>query len=318
MLLGIDIGGTTIKAGSITPEGKLFGTCTIATPKEMETAATQSVADALYAFVSEQDGGADSLDAIGIAVPGIVDADNTVHMTPNVKIDLPLLMDALQKRFPQAYIAALNDANAAALGEQKCGAGDKSPHMVFITLGTGVGGGIIVDDQLVIGRCGGAGEIGHITVEPGGHACGCGRQGCLELYCSSRGLVRLYKEAYEEAAATAKAEALQFQHDAEAKPVFDAARFGDPIAQKAIHVMSGYLASSLATIACILACHSFVIGGGLSGGFDLFRDDLIAQYKALALPAQADIIIRQAELGNKAGMLGAAFYALEKHCAYKK
>lgn len=309
MLLGIDIGGTTIKVGLILPSGKLLARETVDTPKKISLAEAHTLASNLLSFVGKDE--ANHIEAVGITIPGIVNAANTVRMAPNVNIDLPLLLRTLQSSFPLASLAVINDANAAALGEQKFGAGDGANHMVFITLGTGVGGGIIVDGNLVTGRCGGTGEIGHITVNEEGDTCGCGRQGCLELYCSSRGVVNLYKRAYETVADSATAP-LVFKHGAEAKPVFDAARAGDAVAKTALENMTRYLASALATMACILDCEAFVIGGGLAAGFDLLEPTLISNYQSMALPAQADIPIRKAQLGNDAGMFGAAIYALEK------
>lgn len=312
MLLGIDIGGTTIKVGLILPSGKILARETIDTPKDISPKNARDIAETIQTLVDEK--GANQIEAIGITVPGIVDAQNNVRMAPNVNLNLPALLQALQINFPLAVLAVLNDANAAALGEQKFGAGEHTNHMVFITLGTGVGGGIIVDGNLVLGRCGATGEIGHITVDEDGESCGCGRQGCLELYCSSRGVVKLYKKAYEEAADSTD-KALTFQHDAEAKPVFDAARAGDAVATAALEDMTRYLASALATMACILDCEAFVIGGGLSASFDLLEPSLTAHYQSMTLPAQVDTPIRKAQLGNDAGMLGAAIYALEKTLA---
>ncbi len=309
MLLGIDIGGTTIKVGLILPTGKLLARETIDTPKDISPQKARVLADTIQAFVGK--GEVKHIEAIGITVPGIVDARDNVRMAPNVNLDLPALLQELQRNFPLATLAVLNDANAAALGEQKFGAGDGANHMIFITLGTGVGGGVIVDGNLVLGRCGATGEIGHITVDENGKPCGCGRRGCLELYCSSRGVVDLYKKAYK-GDINSTAAPLVFEHDAEAKPVFDAAREGNEAAKIALDNTTRYLASALATMACVLDCDAFVIGGGLSASFDLLEPTLVAHYQSMALPAQADISIRKAQLGNDAGMLGAAVYALEK------
>lgn len=309
MLLGIDIGGTTIKVGLILPTGKLLARETIDTPKDISPQKARVLASTILNLVGEDE--VNHIEAIGITVPGIVDDENNVRMAPNVDLNLPALLQELHSNFPLATLAVLNDANAAALGEQKFGAGGGTHHMVFITLGTGVGGGIIVDGNLVLGRCGATGEIGHITVDENGKSCGCGRRGCLELYCSSRGIVDLYKKAYE-GNANSTSDPLVFKHDAEAKPVFDAAREGNEAAKIALDNMARYLASALATMACVLDCDAFVIGGGLSASFDLLEPTLIAHYQSMALPAQADISIRKAQLGNDAGMLGAAVYALEK------
>lgn len=199
----------------------------------------------------------------------------------------------------------VNDANAAALGEMWKGAGEGARNLVFVTLGTGVGGGMVFDGAVAVGRSGGAGEIGHIVVEPGGRQCNCGQQGCLEMYTSSRGLVYLYRAACE----AAGEDPVPLEHDAHALPIFDAARTGDPVAQAAISQYSGYLGRALGMLACALDPEAFVIGGGISAAFDLFGPELLEAYRAATLPTCADTPIVEATMGNLAGMVGAACHA---------
>lgn len=304
MYLGIDIGGTTIKFGLVDDTGTIHFQSSIVTTKlDSKTAAAQAAQDMHELLPHDPQ----QPQAIGVAVPGSVDAYGALTMAPNIALDLNLLIQALEREFAPASTFVINDANAAALGELWVGAAASVQDYVFVTLGTGVGGGIVYNGEILIGYQGGAGEIGHITVEPKGHRCGCGRDGCLEMYASARGLVLLYLDE----AKNTQDPPVKLEHPAHAKPIFDAARMGNKSAQRAIGHLSDYLAQALSQITCVVAPECFVIGGGMSAAYDLFAPSLVAYYKRYTLPAAKNTPIKQAQLGNDAGLLGAAYFALQ-------
>jgi glucokinase len=307
LLVGIDVGGTSIKMGLITQAGQIVESTSVRTEHLEDSEACCSVASALVEMICGHGSQPSDVAGIGLAVPGVVRADGTLAMAANISLDLASLISAMREAFPGTPVLPLNDANAAALGEQWQGAGGGVPNIVFVTLGTGVGAGIVVDGRLVTGAHGMAGEVGHINVNRDERQpCTCGCFGCLEQYASARGLIRLYREE----CARAAVECVPIAHATDALAVFNAARAGDPHAQVACDDLADYLGRALATIAAVVDPDAFVIGGGMSGGWDTYGDALLESYRSHVTPDGRDTPIRAARLGNTAGMLGAAAHAL--------
>jgi glucokinase len=238
-----------------------------------------------------------------------VDAEGKVGVLPNIALDADGLQAALREHFASAALAFVNDANAAALGEAWQGGAKGVDNCVMVTLGTGVGGGVIVNGRLVAGAFGAGGEIGHLNMEPNEErACGCGRHGCLEQYASATGIVRLYREA---CARTGQAP-VDIEHDTDTISIFNALAAGDPCAEEAIDKMCDYLGRALAQISAIVDHEVVLVGGGVAGAWDVLADKVSAAFLARCFPACKQLRIAAATLGNEAGMYGAAYCAIQQ------
>jgi len=305
--LGIDLGGTATKVGLFTPIGNLieridFGTCSD-DPRMLEDDARRNIGELL-----ERNGaGPRSVTSIGIAVPGVVDEQGGLSLCVNVDLDLPGYEAMLHGLMPAARLAAINDANAAALGEVWQGGHAGIRDLLFVALGTGIGAGIIHDGALLLGRGGAAGEIGHLCIDPSeSDPCSCGNHGCLEQYVSAKGLAHMVERTL---AATDTASTLRRVAIRGAREIFDAAAAGDEAARAAVDVFTSRLALALTQLACILEPEIIVLGGGLSGSADVYLDDLRRLYTTQAFSACRDIPIVRAALGDSAGIYGATYHA---------
>lgn len=306
IVLGLDVGGTSIKMGLVTSEGATLATGSVPTGKVEDTEAYHRICDAIATFITTNKLTLDDVSAVGLDIPGVI-VNNKLLLAPNIALDLDGLLEALKALLPHAGFAVLNDANAAALGETWLGAGSGVNSLIMITLGTGVGGGVVIDGKVLEGANGAGGEIGHMCVNYGEtETCGCGRKGCLEQYASARGLIKLYRE---QCAKDGSGE-IEIAHATDALAVFVAARTGNPQAQAACKRLAFYLAHAIANLAATCDPDAFVIGGGMCGGWDTFGADLLAYYKEFAIHNVADTPILVATLGNDAGFLGAARAAL--------
>lgn len=306
IVLGLDIGGTSVKMGFVDSTGHTLATGSVPTGKIDGAEAFDRVTEAISSLATNNDIKLKDVSAVGLDVPGVI-VNNKLLMAPNITLDLDGLAAALTAQLPKAPLAILNDANAAALGETWLGAGGGVNSLIMLTLGTGVGGGVVVDGKIVEGAHGAGGEIGHICVNyEETESCGCGCKGCLEQYASARGLIKLYRE---ECAADGVGE-IEIAHATDALAVFVAARTGNKQALAACKKLAFYLAHAIATLAVVDDPDVFVIGGGMCGGWDTFGEDLLAYYKEFALSSVKDTPILVATLGNDAGFLGAAYAAL--------
>lgn len=307
LLLGIDVGGTSVKAGLFATEGTLLAEGSIPTG-DLTTQATYDQVCALLASLLDNIGAVpENVLGIGVDVPAPIDEQGHAPFVANASIDIPAFVAAISAWAPQAVCVPINDANAAALGELWQGAAQGEKSMVMVTLGTGVGGGIVQDGKLVAGRHGAGGEIGHMTVNPlETRTCGCGRKGCLEQYASAKGVVRAYKEACQRL----QTSPVELTGPTDTYSIFQAQAQGDPAAQEAINQMCEYLAIAFAHIGVILDPATFVIGGGVSGSFDVFSDYLNARFRAHCLAPCETTTIVPASLGNRAGIYGSAYHAL--------
>lgn len=307
-VLGIDIGGTSIKVGLFSPEGELEAATKIPTGEITSEAAFAQVTGGLKALLAERGAVPEDVIAVGLDVPGPVDDAGKVGMLANIELDPEGLQAAISRSFPRAVLAFVNDANAAALGELWQGSAKGTSSFVLVALGTGVGGGVVVGGHLVSGAFGAGGELGHITVRrEETRSCGCGRCGCLEQYASATGVVRTYTEECKRLGITP----VKLEGPTDTLSVFEAHRSGDEAAKAAIATMCDCLGYALAQMSVVVDPAMYLLGGGVSGGFNLFADDLRAAFRKYCLAPSAATRILPASLGNDAAMYGCAYQALE-------
>ena len=304
--LGVDVGGTTVKLGLFSHEGALLEKWEIPTRTENHgEAILPDITASLREVLTRHDISADDVAGIGIAVPGPVDKNGTVHGCVNLgwgTLDVKAEMNRLLPEIP--HVAAGNDANAATLGELWLGGGAGYSSTAMFTLGTGVGGGIVVNGQMVAGAGGGAGELGHITVEPGETVpCACGKRGCLEQYASANGIVRMGKTMLAESDTPS---ALRDMEYFTAKDICDLARNGEPMACSIVDRFGEYLGRALSFVAATVDPDIFIIGGGMSRAGSVIIDAIAKYYRQYVFHISADTPLVLAELGNDAGIYGCA------------
>jgi len=295
-LVGIDIGGTAVKLGAATRDGSVVDETSI----DVGRRGTEAILDEVCAAAAELAGG--RLSAIGTGVPGLLDrAEGRVLASPN----LPWLAgvgirDELARRLSiePARVHVENDANVAALGELWCGALRGVRHGLLATLGTGIGGGLILDGRLYVGE-GMAGEIGHVTIEPGGLECGCGSRGCLETLASATGARR-----------RAEAAGLPKERPGDLRALADAARRSDGPERELLHAVGRDLGHGLASVVCLLDLRTFVFGGGFSGALDTLEAGIRQGLSEWAYGERVSTVrLVRARLGPSAGWIGAASLA---------
>ena len=300
---GIDVGGTTVKCGLFSVKGDILDKWEIPTrPENNGVNILPDVAAAIDAKIQEKGIARDTIAGVGVGIPGPVNEDGAVICAVNLHWGYVELEKELEK-LTGLTVKAGNDANVAALGEMWKGGGAGYHNVVMVTLGTGVGGGIIVNGKIVTGTHGAGGEIGHIHVEDDETlSCNCGNQGCLEQYASATGVVRLANRMLE---ATDKASVLR-NEEVTAKAVFDAVKAGDELAMEVAEKFGKYLGTALAVIAGVVDPEVFVIGGGVSKAGKILLDYVEKYYKKYVFQGSRDCAFALAELGNDAGICGAA------------
>lgn len=305
--VGVDLGGTAIKVGLVSSEGNLLQTYEGPTevPKGPE-AVIDNIEKYVRHIVEQSPYSWDQVVGVGAGVAGFTNVkDGIILLAPNIGFKEVPIRSILEARL-QKPIKIDNDANVAALGEAWSGAGKGIDHCVCYTLGTGVGGGIIIGGKIVQGFSGLAGELGHIAVIPDLEAiqCGCGKIGCLETVSSATGIIRMANDAVERGDRTSLA---HLDHEITAKDVFDAAKAGDEAAIRIISRAAFYLGKAMAAVAVTLNPERFIIGGGVSkAGEFLFAQIRESFMKLTPEPVTRGVSIVAAELGNDAGMIGAA------------
>lgn len=300
---GVDIGGTTVKMGLFTIEGELLEKWEIKTRTEQKgEAILPDVADSLKQKMEEKELEKEQVSGIGIGIPAPVNAEGVVQNTANLGWGYKEVRREMED-LTQMKVAVGNDANMAALGEMWLGAGKGEKNLIMVTLGTGVGGGVIVNGQPVVGAHGAGGEIGHICVnyEEEDH-CGCGNQGCLEQYASATGITRLAGKRLK----ADDAPSVLRDHKLSAKAVFDELKKGDKIAEEIVEEFGAYLGHALANLAAITDPSVIVIGGGVSKAGDILLKYVEKGFKERAFFANEDTRLVLATLGNDAGICGAA------------
>lgn len=300
---GIDIGGTTVKCGLFSVKGDILDKWEIPTRTENNGVnILPDVAAAIDAKIQEKGIARDTIAGVGLGIPGPVNEDGAVICAVNLHWGYVELEKELEK-LTGLTVKAGNDANVAALGEMWKGGGAGYHNVVMVTLGTGVGGGIIVNGKIVTGTHGAGGEIGHVHVEDDEHeSCNCGNQGCLEQYASATGIVRL---ANRMLAATDKPSVLR-NEEVTAKSVFDAVKAGDELAMEVAEKFGKYLGTALAVVAGVVDPDVYVIGGGVSKAGKIILDYIEKYYKKYVFQGSRDCAFALAELGNDAGICGAA------------
>ena len=307
---GVDVGGTTVKMGFFSEEGTLIDNWEIVTRKEESGKyILPDVAASIEEKLKEHEVAKEDVIGIGIGVPGPVMGDGTVIQCVNLGWGIINVADELQG-MTGIPVRVGNDANVAALGEAWQGGGKGFKDVVMVTLGTGVGGGIILDSKILTGTKGAAGEIGHILVnyeEP--IACNCGKKGCLEQYASATGIVNEAKRILE---ASQKESTLRNISPLTAKDIFDCAKEGDELAVDAVNQLCRYLGIALSHVAAVVDPQAFVIGGGVSKAGTILTENISKYYDDCVMLALKNKVFRLAELGNDAGIYGSAKLALAK------
>ena len=316
--IGIDLGGTNIAAGIVDSEYRIV--CKASVPTEAQRPAEEiaaSIAALCHKVCADFGIGVEDIDAVGIASPGICDHDTGVVVYAN---NLPFhqfaICDLIKKDFPAKAFYIENDANAAAWGEAIAGAAKGSTNSVMITLGTGVGGGIIIDNKVYSGFNYAGAELGHIVIVKNGVPCSCGRKGCWEAYSSATALIRMTREKIEECEqsgrATVMSEMVAQKGKVSGRTAFDALRAGDEAAREVVDTYVEYLATGIGNVINIFQPEVLSLGGGVSGEGQYLLDLLIPKVRAEqyggGLVKLTDI--RIAKLGNDAGIVGAAVLGL--------
>lgn len=299
---GVDIGGTTCKIGLFDMSGVIVEKWEIPTNTENNGAAIlDDVAAAVLGKMEEKQISKEDVQGIGLGVPGPVGADGTVHKCVNLGWGV-INVEQLLSEKTGLLVKAGNDANVAALGEMWQGGGKGHEDVVMVTLGTGVGGGIIIDGKMISGFHGAGGEIGHIKVqEDEKDTCGCGKKGCLEQYASATGIVRMAKQRLE---ADESETVLRSLESLTAKDIFDAAKDGDKMAKELVEKLCKILGTALANIASIVDPEVFVIGGGVSRAGEILISGIKKHFTERTFHACEATEITLATLGNDAGMYG--------------
>ena len=302
---GIDVGGTTCKIGFFETNGKLIDKWEIKTNTENNGAAILSdIAQAVDNKLAQEGISKDDVQGVGIGVPGPVKSNGVVNRCVNLGWGIVNVEEELGN-LTGLKVKAGNDANVAALGEMRQGAAKGCKDVIMVTLGTGVGGGIIVDGKIVAGAHGAGGEVGHACVEPEEEAvCNCGNHGCLEQMTSATGIVRLAKKYL--ASHDTPSSLRERGESISAKAVFDALKEGDAAAEAIVQEFSEYLGRALAVFACVVDPEVIVVGGGVSKAGQILIDGVAKYYREAAFIACKDTPIVLASLGNDAGIYGAA------------
>jgi len=303
-LFGVDLGGTTVKMGLFNIQGEVVEKWEIPTRKENAgSLILPDIAEAINKKVAEKNIAKDDVKGIGIGLPGPIEKESVVHKAVNLGWTEDIYVKKIMEELTGIPTKAENDANVAALGEMWKGGGQGFDSIVMVTLGTGVGGGIIIDGKILSGSTGAGGEIGHIHMnDDEDQACGCGNYGCLEQYASATGLVRLAKK---QLAVTTEATVLNLE-SVSAKDVFDAVKDGDKVAIEIAKEYGRYLGNGLAVIGSILNPQAYVLGGGVSKAGEILLTFVRDAYVKNVFHGSRDSKILLATLGNDAGIYGAA------------
>ncbi len=312
--VGVDFGGTNVRIGLVTPEGQILKKIQYPTDSfKGSWAMMETLASRLEDVIREVANSELSCIRIGIAIAGPIDRRRGVLISPP---NLPELngfpiRDFFQKRISHP-IAIENDANAFTLGEGWKGAARGCSHYCGITLGTGVGGGVVVSGRILLGADGMAGEVGHMVLNPEGPKCGCGGRGCLEVYASGKGIKRMALEAVEgsEGEGTLLRQKIEHLQEITSEDVFKAAQDGDKLAQKVFHEMGRYLGLGLVNLTNLFNPERIVIGGKVSRAWNYFIQSARDVLFEGAMKGQRERVeIVRAACGDDAGILGAAYAA---------
>jgi glucokinase len=307
LTIGIDVGGTKVLGGVVDEAGKVLTTARKDTPRQGGSSLTQTIADVAKELLQKH-----SVASVGVSAAGFVSSDRkTMLATPNIADWNGVDLDNQLTNLIGLPVVIENDANAAAWGEAKFGAGKNQDHMMMLTVGTGIGGGIVVNGSLYRGAFGIAAEFGHMRVVPDGHICGCGARGCFEQYASGNALLRHAREAIN--ASPEVARNLLSRGDGTVagltgQAITEAAREGDPVALAAFNTTGQWLGAGIASLAVLLDPACVVIGGGVIDAGEILlkptRESLERNMPFAGKHPYPEIIA--AQLGNEAGLVGVA------------
>jgi glucokinase len=307
LTVGVDVGGTKVLGGVVDASGKVLATSRRDTPREGGNELTRTIAEVALELMQSH-----SVSAVGVSAAGFVSSDRkTMLATPNIADWNGVQLDLELTKLIGLPVVIENDANAAAWGEAKFGAGRNQAHMMMLTIGTGVGGGIVVNSELYRGAFGIAAEFGHLRVVPEGHLCGCGARGCFEQYASGSALRRHAREAIS--ASPDLARNLLARGDGTidgltGQAITEAARDGDAVALAAFQTTAQYLGAGIASLAVLLDPSCVVIGGGVIDAGEILlapTREAMKRYMPFAGKHPYPEIVA-AELGNEAGLVGVA------------
>lgn len=308
-VFGVDIGGTTVKLGFFDVEGNLLDKWEIPTrTEESGSHILPDIAESIKAKIAERNLTSEEIAGVGMGAPGPIDSDGVIHKAVNLGWGIFNVRETMEEILHMP-VRAGNDVNVAAMGEMWKGGGQGYNNVVMVALGTGVGGGIIIDGKILTGSTGAGGEIGHMHVEDEEtEACGCGNKGCFEQYTSATGIARMARKKLEE---SDKDSVLRQAEKVTAKEVFDAVKEKDPLAMEVAAEFGRYMGEGLALIACVVNPEVFVIGGGVSKAGEVLLDYIRPHYEKNVFHGSRDAKFALATLGNDAGIYGAAKMVLD-------
>jgi glucokinase len=311
---GVDVGGTTVKLGLFDIEGTVLDKWEIPTrTRGAGVDILPDIAESVRGKLLEKSIENKDVLGVGIGVPGPVDGEGVIHKAVNLGWGVFNIVETLKDLLGGLKVKAANDANVAALGEMWKGGGLGYKNMVLATLGTGVGGGIIVDGKVVTGATGSGGEIGHIHIVDGEpEECGCGNHGCLEQYASATGIVRLANRKLDSVADDSVLRKAREDNELTAKAVFDGVKAGDKLSCEIADEFGCYLGKGLAAISCGINPDVIVLGGGVSKAGDVLIDYVAKYYRQYVHYGSRDAKVVLATLGNDAGIYGAAKLILDE------
>ncbi|MBQ5588774.1 MAG: ROK family glucokinase [Anaerotignum sp.] len=308
---GIDIGGTTVKIGLVAETGEIVTRWEVPTRKGSDPAGLlEDVKTSLENCMAEKNMEKADILGIGMAAPGPVTEDGVLHGCVNIGWGDVDLDDLAEDVIGISPVRIGNDARVAALGEAAYGAGQDAESMLMVTLGTGVGGGVVLDGKILMGMSGVAGEIGHMTIDPyETETCGCGKKGCLEQYASATGMVRAAERFLKEKDSDS---VLRQKEAVSAKDLWDAAKAGDKLANEIVDFVCDRLGSALANAIYLVDTEMIVIGGGVCAAGQFLLDKVENAYNGKVFAHSRNKKFALAKLGNDAGIMGAAALILGK------
>ena len=301
MYIGIDVGGMSIKAGVVNYEGDIIAKHAVPTPLGNNENFLKAMLESVHGALKEADVKADEIEAIGIGAPGVVDREKGVLVnSPNIRYENVPVREFLQENLKNVPVLVENDANSAALGEYY--KADNAKNFVFITLGTGVGGGVIIDGRLFTGTNGAAGELGHVVTHAGGRKCGCGREGCWEAYASVTGLIKTTEEHKDEIKGIKQDDRIS------GRTVFELAKKGDKDAERVRDMWIEEVAIGIADMVNIFQPDELVVGGAISKEGDVIMEPVREYVKknSFNVGDMKRTKIMASRIGGDAGIIGAA------------
>ncbi|HPZ08672.1 MAG TPA: ROK family protein [Candidatus Eremiobacteraeota bacterium] len=312
--IGVDLGGTHIAAALVDQSGKTgkLQECDIAPEEREVNNVLNKMALIINQVISEEKIKREEIFGAGIALPGFIDTINGIcHFSPNFPGWTDIRVSSILETTLDLPVMILNDVNAFALGEKYFGAGRGVKNIICMTLGTGIGGGIIIDNKLHLGSSQGAGEIGHMTIVPDGPLCGCGNKGCFEALVARGAIIKTAKEMIDKNKKTLLAEV----KDLSPLSVFEAAEKGDDVAKEIFDKIGRYLGTGISNLILILNPEKIVIGGRIVNAhkylFPPAQKEIKKRVKMFP-PESTEIVI--AELGSQAGLIGGATYVFQQKC----